>query len=174
MPPSLFSHHPTPLSHHRANRWTPCVIQQLPTTVGVEEAWKNWKISIDIYTLPGDLATWCKELTHLKRPWCWEWLKARGEEDYRGWDDWMASPTRWTWVRVNSGSWWWTWRPGMLRSMGLQSRTWLSDWIELKRFPNRVSVYCSPVITTPGSQVHSSICFLSTQINEYRIKEKII
>ena len=54
-------------------------------------------------------------------------------------------------------------------------RTRLSDWTELKRFPNRVSVYFHPVITTtPGSQVHSSICFLSTQINEYRIMEKTI
>ena len=52
------------------------------------------------------LATWCKELTHWKRPWCWERLKAGGEGDNRGWDDCMASPTQWTWVWVNSGSWW--------------------------------------------------------------------
>ena len=39
------------------------------------------------------LATWCKELTHWKRPWCWERLKARGEGDDWGWDGWMASPT---------------------------------------------------------------------------------
>ena len=57
------------------------------------------------------LATWCEELTHLKRPWCWQRLKAGGEGDNRGWDGWMASPTRWTWVWVNSGSWWWTGRP---------------------------------------------------------------
>ena len=50
------------------------------------------------------LATWCKELTHLKRPWCWERLKAGGEGDDRGWDGWMASPTQWTWVWVNSRS----------------------------------------------------------------------
>jgi len=56
---------------------------------------------------PGcSLATWCKELTHWKRPWCWERLKAGGEGDDRGWDSWMASPTQWTWVWVNSGSWW--------------------------------------------------------------------
>ena len=64
------------------------------------------------------LATWCKELTHWKRPWCWERLKARGERDNRGWDGWMASSTQWTWVWVNSRSWWWTGRPGMLWSMG--------------------------------------------------------
>ena len=38
----------------------------------------------------------------------------------RGWDGWMASPTQWTWVWVNSRSWWWTGRPGVLQSMGLQ------------------------------------------------------
>ena len=51
------------------------------------------------------LSTWCKELTLLKRPWYWERLKAGGEEDNRGWDDWMASPTQWTWVWVNSRIW---------------------------------------------------------------------
>ena len=49
-----------------------------------------------------------KTLTHWKRPWCWARLKAEGEGDNREWDGWMASPTRWTWVWVNSGSWWWT------------------------------------------------------------------
>ena len=63
---------------------------------------------------------WCKELTHLKRPWCWEGLRAGGEGDDRGWNGWMASPTQWTWVWVNSGSWWWTGRAGLLRFMGLQ------------------------------------------------------
>ena len=58
--------------------------------------------------------------THLKRPWCWEWLKAGGAGDDRGWDGWMASPTQWIWVWVNSGNCWWTGRPGMLQSMLLQ------------------------------------------------------
>ena len=67
------------------------------------------------------LATWCKEMTHWKRPWCWERLKAR-EGDDRGCDGWMASPTSWTWVWASSGSWWWwTGKPGMLQSMGLQT-----------------------------------------------------
>ena len=75
-----------------------------------------------LFSLSGSntLATWCEELTHLKRPWCWERLKAGGEGDDRGWDGWMASPTQWTGVRVNSGSWWWTGRPGVLQSMGSQ------------------------------------------------------
>ena len=69
-----------------------------------------------IYTLD----TSCEELTHWKRLWCWEGLGAGGEGDDRGWDGWMASLTRWTWVWVNSGRWWWTERPGMLRFMGSQ------------------------------------------------------
>ena len=66
------------------------------------------------------LATWCRELTHLKRPWCWERLRSGGEGDNRGWDGWMAPPTQWTWVWVDSRSWWWKGRPGVLRSMGSQ------------------------------------------------------
>ena len=63
---------------------------------------------------------------HLMRSWligkdsCWEGLGAGGEEDDRGWDGWMASPTRWTWVWVNSRSWWWTGRPSVLVFMGSQ------------------------------------------------------
>ena len=65
------------------------------------------------------LSIWCEELTHWKTPWCWERLKA-GEGDGRGWGGWMASPTQWAWVWINFGSWWWTGRPGVLQSMGLQ------------------------------------------------------
>ena len=78
--------------------------------------WKDWGWNWN----SNILATWCEELTHLKRPWFWEWLKAGGEGDDRGWDGWMASLTQWTRVRVNSGSWWWTEKPGVLRSMGSQ------------------------------------------------------
>ena len=56
----------------------------------------------------------------LEKTRCWEGLGAGGEGDDRGWDGWMASLTRWTWVWVNSGSWWWTGRPGMLQFMGSQ------------------------------------------------------
>ena len=66
------------------------------------------------------LVTWCEELTHFKRPWCWERLRAGGEGDNRGWDGWMASLTQWTWVWVDSGSWWWIGRPGVLRFMASQ------------------------------------------------------
>ena len=76
--------------------------------------WKDWCWSWNSNTL----ATWCEELTHLKRPWCWERLKVR-EGDDRGWGGWMASPTQWARVWVSSRSWW-TGRPGVLQSMGSQ------------------------------------------------------
>ena len=67
----------------------------------------------------------------LKRPWCWERLKAGEEGDDRGWDGWMASPTRWTWVWASSGSGWWAGKPGVLQSTGSRSQTRLSNWTEL-------------------------------------------
>ena len=78
--------------------------------------WKDWCWSWN----SNILSTWCEELTHWKRPWCWEGLGSGGEGDDRGWDGWMASLTRWAWVWVNSGSWWWTGKPGELWFMGLQ------------------------------------------------------
>ena len=73
-------------------------------------------------------------ISWISRPWCWEGLEAGGEGDDRGWDGWMASLTRWTWVWVNSGSWWWTGRPGVLRFMGSQrvGHDWATElnWTE--------------------------------------------
>ena len=85
--------------------------------------WKEWCQSWNSITL----ATSCEELTHWKRLWCWEGLGAGGKGDDRGWDGWMASPTRCTWVWVNSGSWWWTGRPGVLQFMGSQRVG--HDWV---------------------------------------------
>ena len=86
------------------------------------------------------LATSCEELTHWKRLWCWEGLGAGGEGDDRRWDGWMASLTRWTWVWVNFGSWWWTGRPGVLQFMGLQrvGHDWATEpnWTDT-RFKNQ-------------------------------------
>ena len=90
--------------------------------------WKDWCWR----WISNTLATWFEELTHLKRSWFWERLRAGGEGGDRGWDGWMASLTQWTWVWVESGSWWWTGSPSMLRFMGSQSRTRLNDWTELK------------------------------------------
>ena len=84
--------------------------------------WKDWCWSWNSNTL----TPWCEELTHLKRPWCWERLRAGGEGDERmRWLD--GTPTQWTWVWVNSGSWWWTGRPGMLQIMGSQRVG--HDWV---------------------------------------------
>ena len=69
----------------------------------------------------------------LEKPWCWERLRVGGEGDKmnRGQDGWMPSLTQWTWVWINSGSWWWTGRPGGAAVHGVaKSRTWLSDWTE--------------------------------------------
>ena len=99
-------------------------------SLSVSPICKDWCWSWNSHTL----TTSCEELTHWKRPWCWEGLGAGGEGDDRGWDGWMASPTRWTWVWVNSGSWWWTGRPGMLWFMGSQrvGHDWATElnWTE--------------------------------------------
>ena len=93
--------------------------------------WKDWCWSWNSSTW----ATSCQELTHWKRPWCWEGLAAGGGGDDRGWDGWMASPTPWAWVWVNSGSWWWTERRGVLQFMGSQRvrQDWATElnWTEL-------------------------------------------
>ena len=110
--------------------------------------WKDWCWSWNSNTL----ATSCEELTYWKRPWCWEELGAGGEGDDRGWDGRMASPTPWTWVWVNSGSWWWTGRSGVLQFMGWQSWTWLSNWTELKRCMRLVATMLDDTV----------VCFWST------------
>ena len=113
--------------------WESLGLQRDPTSpfwrrlvLGVH--WKDWCWSWNSNTL----ATWCEELTLWKRLWCWEGLGEGGEGDDRGWDGWMASPSWWTWVWVNSGSWWWTLRPGVVRFMGSQRvrHNWM-NWTEL-------------------------------------------
>ena len=86
--------------------------------------------------LSSTLATSCEELTHWKRLWCWKGLGAGEEGDDRG-HGCMASLTQWTWVWVNSGSWWWSGRPGVLRFMGSQRvrHDWATElnWTESKK-----------------------------------------
>ena len=82
-----------------------------------------WTVSLPGSSVHGDSPgknTGVGSLSHWKRLWCWEGLGAGGEGDNRGWDGWMASSTRRTWVWVNSRSWWWTGRPGVLQFMGSQ------------------------------------------------------
>ena len=77
-----------------------------------------------------------RRVDSVEKLWCWGGLGAEGEGDDRGWDGWMSSPTQCTWICVNSRSWWWTGRPGMLRFMGLQriGHDWVTElnWTELK------------------------------------------
>ena len=92
--------------------------------------WKDWCWSWNSDTL----AIWCEEVTHWKRPCCWERMKAEGEEDDRGWTCCLASATQWTWIWASSGSWWWTGKPGMPQSMRSQrvEHDWMTElnWTE--------------------------------------------
>ena len=120
--------------------------------------WKDWCWSWNSNTLA---ISW-EELTHWKRSLCWEGLRAGGEGDDRGWDGWMASPIRWTWVWVNSGSWWWTERPGVLQLMGSQivGHDWATElnWITAaaaaaKLLQSRLTL-CDPIGgSPPGSPI---------------------
>ena len=93
--------------------------------------WKDWCYSWNSSTL----ATSWEELTHWKRLWWWERLGTEGKGDDRVWDGWTASLTRWKWVRMNSGRWWWIGKPGILQFMGSQRvrHDWVTElnWTEL-------------------------------------------
>ena len=81
-----------------ARRSNQSILKEISPEYSLEGLMLNWGSNT--------WATWWDELTHWKRPRCWEGLKAGGEGDGRGWDGWMASLTRWTWVWASSGSWW--------------------------------------------------------------------
>ena len=87
--------------------------------------WKDWCWTETPILGPPD----AKSQLIGKDPPCWGRLKTGGEGDNRGWDSWMASPTQWTWVWASSGSRWWTGKPGVLWSMGLQRvrHDWVTD-----------------------------------------------
>ena len=101
-----------------ARRSTHSVLKEVSPEYSLEGLLLKWNSST--------LATWCEELTRWKRPWCWERLKVGGERDHRGWNGWMASPTRWRWVWVSFRSWWWTGRTGVLQSV--ESQRVRHDW----------------------------------------------
>ena len=95
-----------------ARRSTQSILKKMHPGCSLEGLMLKLKLQYFVHLMP--------LLTHWKRPWRREQLGAGGEGDNRGWDGWMASPTLWTWVWVNSGNWWWTGRPGVLRFMGSQ------------------------------------------------------
>ena len=103
------------------------ILKEISPKYSLERLIWSWKSNT--------LALWWEELTHFKRPWCWERLKEAGEGDDRGWDAWMASPTQWTWVWASSRSWWWTGKPGMLQPMGSQrvGHDWATElnWVQV-------------------------------------------
>ena len=105
---------------------TQSILKEISPEYSLERLMRSWSSNT--------LATWCKELTPWKRPWCWERLKAGGEGVNRRWDGWMASLTRWTWVCASFVSWWWTRKPGELRFMGSQrvGHDWATElnWTE--------------------------------------------
>ena len=122
--------------HWRIELWCWRRLSRVPWTSRRSNQSNIKEISPD-YSLEGQmlklklqyLATLYEELTHWKRPWCWERLKVGGEGDGGGWDGWMASLTLWTWVWASSQSSWWTGKPGVLQSMGSQSVG--HDWSDL-------------------------------------------
>ena len=126
--------------------WEPFGLQGDPTSPSERRSvlgvhWEAWCWSWNSSTL----ATWCKGLTYLKRTWCGERLRAGGDGDDRGWDGWMASQIQWTWVWVDSGSWWWTGRPGVLRFMGSQrvGHYWVTELNWTVCMPSSVGSYGS-------------------------------
>ena len=102
-------------------------------------AWRsNWSILKEIspeYSLEGLMLKLklqyfghlMRKTDSLEKPWCWERLKVVEEGDDKGWDVWMASSTQWAWVWINSGSWWWTGRPGAQQFM--RSERVGHDWV---------------------------------------------
>ena len=103
-------------------------------------------------------------MTHWKRLWCWERLKAGGEGDYRGWDGWMASPTSCTWVWASSRNWWWTGKPGVLQSMvsqrvGQDWATELTDWAYYNAILKPTTRRQCQTLQVKGSVLYKTACF---------------
>ena len=116
-----------------------------------------------------NFSTWCEQLTHWKRSWCWERLKAEGEEGNRGWDGWMASLIQWTWTWTSSGKWWGTGKPGMVQSTGSQrvDTTW---WLNNNKcICVNVILSIRPIIPFPHC-VHIQAEFLETNLQCTRWK----
>ena len=151
---------------HAFKLWCWRRLLRVPWTV----RWSNQSILKEInpeYSLEdwcwssNTLATWCKELTHWKRPWFWERLKAGGEGDARGWDGWMASLTRWTWFWASSRSWWWIGKSGMLQSM--ESQRAGHDWT------TELNTLCPPPLFYLSFNTFIYVCFTNRTVRFRKI-----
>ena len=120
-----------------------CQAGYSPWGCRVRQYWSNLPHRHTWYQCKLDTYSQKSFWNHWKRLWCWEGLGAGDEGDDRGWDGWMASLTRWMRVWVNSGRWWWTGRPGVLRFMGSQrvghDRATELNWTELNRSSINIS-----------------------------------
>ena len=120
----------------------------------------------DAEAVSNTLATWCKELTHLKKPWCWERLRAGGEGDDRGGNGWMASPTWWTWVWASCRNWWRTGKPGMLQSIELQrvGHAWVTELQYCLNAAFQLSNFKKNTVPYP-KEVFFSVCISKPKLN---------
>ena len=130
--------------------------------------WKDWCLNQSSNTL----TTWCKELILWKRSWYCRRLKAEGEGANRGWDDWMALLTRWTWVWASSGSWWWTGKPDVLQSMGLKRAG--HDWVtELNWILFRQVFKITKSILTKGLPAKNYTSYFKAICNIIKMHEQL-
>ena len=130
---------------------------------------KDWCWSWNSRTL----ATWCEELTHLKRPWCWERLRAGGDGDDRGWDGWMASPTQWTWVWVDSGTA--DGQGGLVRCGSWVTESDITEWLNwLYHSKFHIKSLTLDLCTTQGFQLicrqSISCCYTKSGSKEFQVR----
>ena len=112
-----------------ARRSNQSILKEISPGISLEGMMLKWKLQYFGHLM--------RKVDSLEKTRCWEGLGAGGEGDDRGWDGWMASPTQWTWIWVNSGSWWWTGKPGVLRFMGHKE----SDTTEWLNWAERMTIW---------------------------------
>ena len=128
--------------------------------------WKDWCWSWN----SNALATWCEELTYLKRPWCWERLKAGGDGVDRGWDRWMVSPIPSTWVLASSGRWWKTGKSDMLQSIGSQQTE--HNWVTEEQQQQHFSSY--PIHLHNTHSFKGCVILFNTLFNIFMLSQLIL